>query len=296
MKLTDFLENIGRPIAYYPSLRIITGSTPATILLCQFIYWRGKESDPNGWLYKSLDDIEDETGLSHNEQKTAREKLKKAGLLQEHYARIDHQLWFRVDLDRLNQEWGKLKSDFPESGNPAFGKATFPFSLNSNTETTQEITTPKGKAKVQTSKGTDDIAYELFKALSDAGIKISRDKFKKIVREKLNEMDEGGTPVNNKQWNVAYDFPADLEPIIQNLEKGLGIRNMMRDERAIETYRWIAQQEGLDKFIEWATSSERVQYVQKYRRSPEQIKNEWKIAVNTNQVSITKLENGEMYV
>jgi hypothetical protein len=136
MKLTDFLQNTGRPIAYYPSLRKITGSTTATILLCQFIYWRGKESDPDGWLYKESAEIEQETGLSYDEQKTARKKLVENGLLKEHYARLDHQMKFRLNLDEINKKWSEV--EIPESRNATFGKAESPFSLNGNTETTTE--------------------------------------------------------------------------------------------------------------------------------------------------------------
>lgn len=121
MKLTDFLQDVGRPVAYYPSLRKITGSTNATILLCQFIYWRGKESDPNGWLYKTAEDIEQETGLSYGEQKTARRDLIAAGLLEEYYARLDHQMRFRLLLEAINEKWGTIETSIPESGKPQFG-------------------------------------------------------------------------------------------------------------------------------------------------------------------------------
>lgn len=286
MKLSEYLHNIGRQVAYYPQLRLITGSTTATILLCQFIYWRGKESDPNGWLYKSIEEIEEETGLSKHEQKTARIKLKESKLLEEYYARLDHQLWFRVDLERLNELWGKLHPVLPESGNPAFGKAAFPFSLNSNTENTQENTSQgeKGTENVQTALGTDEIAYELFKALKSNGVNVSLDKFKKIVRNRLNELDEGTpakkekAPMNNKEWNMYHEFPKELEPIIKKLEKGLGIENLKRDDVAIEVYRWVAEQPDIDRFIEWATSKERVQFVAKYRTNPRQIKNEWQLS------------------
>ena len=141
MKLTDFLSDVGRPIAYYPALRKITGSTTATILLCQFIYWRGKESDPNGWLYKTSDEIEEETGLSYNEQKTARANLVSAELIEEHYARLDHQMKFRVNLDMINLLWGTEQPIIPESDNPSFGKAISQCSLN-DTEITAENTQP----------------------------------------------------------------------------------------------------------------------------------------------------------
>jgi hypothetical protein len=137
MKLTDFMSDIGRPVAYYPNLKKITGSTTATILLCQFIYWRGKEYDADGWLYKTAEEIEAETGLSYNEQKTARAALKEAGLIEEHYARLDHQMKFRVNLDAVNDKWGTLQPVIPESGNPSFGKDGIHRSLNESENTSE---------------------------------------------------------------------------------------------------------------------------------------------------------------
>jgi len=55
MKLSDFLENVGRPIAYYPRLAQVVGGVKATVFLCQLIYWRGKESDKHGWIYKTAE-------------------------------------------------------------------------------------------------------------------------------------------------------------------------------------------------------------------------------------------------
>lgn len=143
MKLTDILQDIGRPVAYFPNLKIITGSTTATILLCQFVYWRGKEKDPDGWLYKDSDEIEKETGLSYNEQKTARKKLVEAGLIEEHYARLDHQMRFLVNLDAINEKWRIECYNNGECDDSTFGNDTLPLSLNESettTETTQEIT------------------------------------------------------------------------------------------------------------------------------------------------------------
>lgn len=140
MKITEFLQDVGRPVAYYPSLRRITGSTNATILLCQFIYWRGKESDQDGWLYKDSDEIEQETGLSYNEQKTARKNLIDAGLIEEYYARLDHQMKFRVILDAVNTSWGIAETNVPESHNVPLGNSTKQLSLNESENTTQNTT------------------------------------------------------------------------------------------------------------------------------------------------------------
>ena len=142
MKLTDFLQDVGRPVAYYPALRRITGSTNATILLCQFIYWRGKESDPNGWLYKESEEIEAETGLSYNEQKTARRNLLDAGLIEEHYARLDHQMKFRLILEAINEQWGTAETVIPESDKPSLGNDTKHLSLNESENTAENNAIP----------------------------------------------------------------------------------------------------------------------------------------------------------
>lgn len=140
MRLTEFLSDAGRPIAFYPKLRVLTGSTTATILLCQFIYWRGKESDPDGWLYKTAEEIEDETGLSYKEQKVARKHLKEAGFLEEHYARLDHNMRFRIDMSAIDERWRMYQGDVPESTNGTMANDPLVSSLNES-ETTTENTT-----------------------------------------------------------------------------------------------------------------------------------------------------------
>lgn len=138
MKLTEFLQDVGRPVAYFPKLKRLTGSTTATILLCQFIYWVGKGVDKDGWLYKTSEEIEEETGLSYNEQKTARKILVDAGLLEEHYARLDHQLRFRLDLNKINEKWGTEEPKNGECDDSTFGNDVSPHSLNSINEITTE--------------------------------------------------------------------------------------------------------------------------------------------------------------
>jgi hypothetical protein len=168
MKLTDFLTDVGRPVAYFPKLKRVTGSTTATILLCQFIYWRGKEANEDGWLYKTSEQIEDETGLSYNEQKTARKALVEVGLIQEHYARLDHEMRFLVNLDVINEKWGTLQPDIPESDDSTFGNDVLSqssndglsYSLNESENTTDnknttENTTPEKFSRTDAPKRGD---------------------------------------------------------------------------------------------------------------------------------------------
>lgn len=140
MKLSDFLSDVGRPVAFYPSLVKAFGDRNEAIFICQMSYWRGKGEDKNGWIYKSVEEIESETSLTYKEQTNVRNGLKEKALLQEKYARSEHKLYFRVDWDKVNETWeqftnGKVVLDQREGGSlPEVS------SLNSNTENTQEIT------------------------------------------------------------------------------------------------------------------------------------------------------------
>lgn len=108
MKLTDLLLDVGRPVAYYPKLTDVTGGVKETILLCQLLYWQGKQNSHEGWIYKTRDDIKEETGLSRTEQETARRNLKKLGFIEEKLAGVPARMHFKICLEKINQAWEYL--------------------------------------------------------------------------------------------------------------------------------------------------------------------------------------------
>jgi hypothetical protein len=105
VKVTEFLEDVGRPVAYYPSFARMLGSVTAALFICQLIYWTGKEKGADGWIYKEAVEIERETGLSWKQQKTARNILIRAGVLQERADRVRHRIYFRVKKEEFNKAW-----------------------------------------------------------------------------------------------------------------------------------------------------------------------------------------------
>jgi hypothetical protein len=107
MRLTDFLEDAGKIVAFYPGLKRVTGSVTASLLLSQLFYWCDKTKDKDGWIYKTNYDLEEETSLSVYEQQTARKVLIELGILEEEFKRLDHTMRFRLNLDRLNDLWEK---------------------------------------------------------------------------------------------------------------------------------------------------------------------------------------------
>lgn len=104
MSLTKHIIDLGRPLAYYPNLKKITESTAATIFLCQLIYWTDKTKD-DGWIWKNSFELDDETGLTYNEQRSARKLLVKKGLIEEAFVRSKYTTKFRVNEDKLNELW-----------------------------------------------------------------------------------------------------------------------------------------------------------------------------------------------
>lgn len=129
MRLSDFLRDAGRTVAYSPAIARLTG-VKECVFLCQLIYWHDKGED--GWVYKTRDQIEEETGLSHEEQANARKRLKQLGLLDERHARLQHRVYYRANLSALNDLWeqrpkpqttvsGNRESLLPEEGNDGVG-------------------------------------------------------------------------------------------------------------------------------------------------------------------------------
>jgi hypothetical protein len=144
MKLSEVLTDIGRPIAYYPGLRKITGSTNATIFICQLIYWHGKQADKDGWIFKDSAEIEEETGLSYDEQFTARKRLLARNLIAERNDRLDHKMYFKIKFDDLDESWNSRNRQhgFRETEETASPEAETQSPYNSNSEITSETTTP----------------------------------------------------------------------------------------------------------------------------------------------------------
>jgi hypothetical protein len=102
MRVADVLRELGRPIAYYPFLARYLGGVNAAVLFCQIFYWQDKATSEFG-VHKTVEELELETGLSYEEQRAARTKLRASGVLIETAKRIEHRTYFRVDEDALEQ-------------------------------------------------------------------------------------------------------------------------------------------------------------------------------------------------
>lgn len=122
MKLSESLVELGPCVTYYPKMARVFGLNES-IILCQLIYWTGKESSNDGWIFKTQDDLLKETGLTPKQQRTAIESLVSEGMIEERYERTSHKKYYKVCMDYLDDFWNGLNRDFnkchSDTGAPA---------------------------------------------------------------------------------------------------------------------------------------------------------------------------------
>lgn len=137
-----------RPIAFHPALARAFGGINEALFFQQIAYWSDKGADPE-WIYKSQVELEEETCLSAYQQKQARDRLKRLGVLEDARRGVPARLYYRILWDatfRLLETTNldpEAQSRFQETRNldseqPA-GK--MPGNSGSNSEKTQRTQT-----------------------------------------------------------------------------------------------------------------------------------------------------------
>jgi hypothetical protein len=145
MRLSEFLRDVGRAIAYLPGLAKCLGGVKAAILFCQLFYWSQRAA--NEWFFKSLAELAAETGMTFEELRAARKELAERRVVETRYKRIEHRLYFRVDYKRLNEVWDAYVTQDGQVGNSHMPRGKMPdgeavkydFDRSDHLQTTPEI-------------------------------------------------------------------------------------------------------------------------------------------------------------
>ncbi len=160
-KMTDgqvLKQVLSRPIAYHRIYAEITGSITAGLLLSQLCYWQKTKNDE---FYKTNEDVCKETGMTINETKGAKKKIKKLPFVMVEVKGIPAKTYYRIDFDLMydfikthtqkavggnpTNYLGEIQpANQVESNQPADGNPT-----NSYTETTTETTTETKKKNIK---------------------------------------------------------------------------------------------------------------------------------------------------
>jgi len=89
-----------RPVGYNPIFAKIGKGAAAGVFMSQMLYWHNKGSK-DGWVYKTIIDFQEETGLSRYEQETAIKHWVELGVLKMELKGVPATRHFKVDLDVL---------------------------------------------------------------------------------------------------------------------------------------------------------------------------------------------------
>ncbi len=102
---TTFFQGLGHPIPYYPALGRMLGSVKSAIFLAQLMYWTPRGKKDSGWVFKTAEEWEAETGLTYEEQFGARKILSDRNVIETRYARREHTTYYRVRREVLDALW-----------------------------------------------------------------------------------------------------------------------------------------------------------------------------------------------
>lgn len=125
-------------IIYHPHLFRLTQSTSATLLLCYLMYWQGKGAKGD-WVYKTIPELEHDTGLTRSNQATAIKVLKDLGVLAVERKQIPARRHFKINKQALDYHIKRLQTE----GVIPIRKSAPPYvgTLQTTTETTNTQTT-----------------------------------------------------------------------------------------------------------------------------------------------------------
>jgi len=131
-------DALDRPIAFNPAFKRITGSTVAALMLSQAWYWSKRTSDNDGWFYKTIEEWEEETGLTRSEQETARKHLKR--FLEVDLRGVPATLYYRLNKQEIYDSLGVQFAETPQTSlqEPRILVSDIPANINRNTENTTE--------------------------------------------------------------------------------------------------------------------------------------------------------------
>lgn len=134
-----------RPIAFHRAFVSLVGSNgkrlgvTGALMLSQALYWANRTDNNSGWFWKTAEEWEEETGLTYEEQRTARKRLRGFSFWQEERREVPAKMFFRVDADLL---LATLIGEIPNSssGDSPEQEQGNSQNINRNAETTSKTT------------------------------------------------------------------------------------------------------------------------------------------------------------
>jgi hypothetical protein len=210
----QFRAIFARPVAYHKLLAIAGGSVGAGVFLSQLIYWTDKSKDPDGWIYKTLDDWWCETALGRYELKTIRNTLVSRTLIEEKLCGVPARLHYKIDWPSLQVALAKAvithREGMSKRGAPTnkyvavphTGDATSKNGASPQTTYRSESTTKNTKTKTSSSA----LATNGNGAARRNVVVVSLASAEDDPREAADKLIEEFGPFNSKQSRFIQDY------------------------------------------------------------------------------------------
>jgi DNA-binding protein Fis len=120
---------LSRPIAYHRIFATIGGGAKAGLFLSQGFYWTNIQDEhapeADGWFWKTQADWQIETGLTRDEQETARARLIKRRLMREELRGLPAKLYFQFNKEAiLFAVWASINGDTAEMSQTSLREST----------------------------------------------------------------------------------------------------------------------------------------------------------------------------
>ena len=156
-----------RPIAFHPMLARVFGGVYEALLFQQLAFWSDKGVDPD-WIYKTRDQINEETTLNRYQQEQARASLRKLGVINEERRGLPARIQYRVNWERVyallheHRAVGRPSTNKMAEDGPT-GETDPPVQLADHrptTESTAEKTTKETSGEVEASKIRKDHGFQ----------------------------------------------------------------------------------------------------------------------------------------
>lgn len=249
MRATDLLGQLGRTVAYYPNMVKHFKSVTATVLFCQLFYWHDKAHSELG-IYKTTEEITEETGLSYKEQLTARKHLIALNVLIETPKRLEHKIYYKINLDRVNELLESPLENSPPSQKETGGitKSNLRESQNGSSlisKITTEINT-SDKSLYEQSKRRNEFFDDMLNFLASEFERLDMD-----ADESAKSAEEVALKLHENWQSHALVFPKSSQLVMEKRKRaaladfnGHNITDIIRNHRVSETtfHRWMREE------------------------------------------------------
>lgn len=196
MRLSESLKQLGHPVAYYPVLARVFGMEES-VFIAQLVYWTGKQDNPEGWIYKTSEDMQEETGLSYEQQLRVRrvlggvktESVRSKRMKQAYFETIvesrwdpnQHLMWYRVDFEALDRAFSNsLFGELEEGGIPCNPRTPYRVMTKSSIHRLQRTETTSSSALKKAHKDFVNFWQKMTKEIHGKSPKWTKADFKNL--------------------------------------------------------------------------------------------------------------------